>query len=1096
MATSSSLMKTTLHNSIADGLYNEITSRYARYYYFLGRTLTWEAELTPPTPIDSFAYELQTRNEIITAKEIKPTDVAYVVLRHDWVNGTTYDQFDDQYSTEVQGINLTSGGYSYGSAPNVYIGSKGAVTWAASTSYTYGQMLKVAVSATVQRTYLVTNTGVSGTTAPTHTTGTVLNGTGTLMLQYFAHNDANGSGATAETTVLDGQVIDIELTARGTGYTSQPTVVIIGGNGATAAANAIVTVAPSGAQKLENAVFYVVTDEFNVYQCLDNNNGGSSTVKPTGTSYDATETTDGYVWKFLYNIPIALRNKFLTDVYMPVVTALRDQFYSAGTLKTVRLDQTGSGYTSGSILVQGDGFATGEELYLTNKTISNGGSGYTSATVSISPPFDGVSTWSAASTALVNQKLTYQNNIYRVAVGGITGSSGPVHRHNTVKNGTAALEYVGTTATAEAVITNSTVTVGSFTIGKIYTIASMGTTTSTQWNTIAGTSAITYTVGSVFTAALAGTGLGNGTATFKTITDLTLYGMINKIQVLGGGSGYTSPPVVNFSGGSGTSAAAVAVLQNGSIIRVVVTDPGYDYTSAPTITFGTLWTGLTSLTNIGDQIFFSNRLYTVASTGFTGSVAPIHVSGTATNSPAFAASTALTLNSTVFVSNRLYKVTTAGTTHASTIPSHTTGTVTNGTAALLYLGVPATLTYAGTQATASTSLKYGAGYSAYPTITISSLSGTGAAINFTGVKTEASLIPIFAADTLGQQWQSSTVYTAGLNVWYSNRLYTVTTAGTSGTTAPSHTSGTLSNGTTKLYFEGLFGELVGVQVDDPGVGYTYANLTVTGDGSGAEVTADLSPGDVNTLQANIELLTVDGRIINCPVISGGFGYGTATITITGDGTGATATAVISNGSVQKINMTNYGSGYRYANVLITGAGYGAKARAIIGTYGGFGKEALNNLYARTLMFYSNVSRDRNQGFDVNNDYRQLGIIKSPRQYGNTNPLTSVLASGCWVIGGIANIALFPVDSTITDDADNRFRIVTNTGSALLVQSIDNAQIVAGVNFSNTAGDLFTVSSVTPPTIDKYSGDLLFIDNKQAFTPTADETVTLRTVIKF
>ena len=1096
MATSSSLMKTTLHNSIADGLYNEISSRYARYYYFLGRTLTWEAELTPPTPIDSFAYELETRNEIITAKEIKPTDVAYVILRHDWVNGTTYDQFDDQYSTEVQGINLTSGGYSYGSAPNVYIGSQGAVTWAANTSYTYGQMLKIVVSATVQRTYLVTNTGVSGTTAPTHTTGTVLNGTGTLMLQYFAHSDANGTGATAEATVLDGQVIDIELTARGTGYTSEPTVVIIGGNGATAVAHAVVTVAPSGAQKLENAIFYVVTDEYNVYQCLDNNNGGSSTVKPTGTSYDAIETTDGYVWKFLYNIPIALRNKFLTDVYMPVVTALRDQFYSAGTLKTIRLDQTGSGYTSGSIIVQGDGYATFEELYLTTKTLTSGGSGYTSATVSISPPFDGVATWSATSTVLVNQKLTYQNNIYRVAVGGITGSSGPVHRHNTVKNGTAALEYIGTTATAETVITNSTVTVGSFTIGKIYTIASMGTTTSTQWNTIAGTSAITYTVGSVFTAALAGTGLGNGTATFKTITDLTLYGMINKVQIVGGGSGYASPPVVNFSGGSGTGAAAVAVLQNGSIIRVVVTDPGYDYTSAPTITFGTLWTGLTSLTNIGDQIFFSNRLYTVASTGFTGSVAPIHVSGTATNSPAFAASTALTLNSTVFVSNRLYKVTTAGTTHASTVPSHTTGTVTNGTAALLYLGEPATLTYAGTQATATTSLKYGAGYSAYPTITFSSLSGSGAAGYFSGVKTEASLIPIFAADTLGQQWQASTVYTVGLNVWYSNRLYTVTTAGTSGTTAPSHTSGTLSNGTAKLYFEGLFGELVGVQVDDPGVGYTYANLTVTGDGSGAEVSADLSPGDVNTLQANIELLTVDGRIINCPVISGGFGYGAATITITGDGTGATATAVISNGSVQKINMTNYGSGYRYANVLITGAGYGAKARAIIGTYGGFGKEALNNLYARTLMFYSNVSRDRNQGFDVNNDYRQLGIIKSPRQYGNTNPLTSVLASACWVIGGIANTTLFPVDSIITDDADNRFRIVTNTGSGLLVQSIDNAQIVAGVNFSNTAGDLFTVSSVTPPTIDKYSGDLLFIDNKQAFTPTADETVTLRTVIKF
>ena len=1095
MATSS-LMKTTLHNSIADGLYNEITSRYSRYYYFLGRTLTWEDELTPPTPIDSFSYELQTRNEIITAKEIKPTDVAYVILRHDWVNGTTYDQFDDQYSTEVQGINLTSGGYSYGSAPNVYIGSQGAVTWAANTSYIYGTMVKIQVSANVQRTYLVTNTGVSGTTAPTHTTGTVLNGTGTLMLQYFAHNDANGSGATAEATVLDGQVIDIQLTARGTGYTSEPTVVIIGGNGATADAHAVVTVAPSGAQKLENAIFYVVTDEYNVYQCLDNNNGAPSTIKPTGTSYDANETTDGYVWKFLYNIPIALRNKFLTDVYMPVVTALRSQFYSAGTLKTIRLDQTGSGYTSGSILVQGDGYATAEELYLTGKTISTGGSGYTSATVSVSPPFDGVSTWSASSIAIVNQKLTYQNNIYRVAVSGVTGSNGPVHRNNTIANGTAALEYIGTTATAEPVITNSTVTVGSFTIGKIYTIASMGTTTSTQWNTIAGTSGITYTVGSVFTAAIAGTGLGSGNATLKEVDDLTLYGMLNKIQLVGGGSGYTTAPTVNLSGGSGTGAAAVAILQNGSIIRVIVTDPGYDYTSAPTATFGTLWTGLTSLANIGDQIYYSNRLYTVASTGYTGSVAPIHVSGTATNSPAFANSTALTLNSTVYVSTRLYKVTTAGTTHASTVPSHTTGTVTNGTAALLYLGTPVTLTYAGTQATATASLKYGAGYSAYPTITFSSLSGTGASAYYTGVKTEASLIPIFAGDTSGQQWQASTAYTVGLKLWYSNRLYTVTSAGTSGTTAPSHTTGTLSNGTTTLYFEGLFGELVGVQVDDPGVGYTYANLNVTGDGSGAEVSADLSPGDVNTLQANIELLTVDGRITNCPVISGGFGYGAVNITITGDGSGATATAILNNGAVEKITMTNYGSGYRWATVTITGSGFGAKARAIIGPYGGFGKEALNNLYARTLMFYSNISKDRNQGFDVNNDYRQLGIIKSPRQYGNTNPLTSVLASACWVISGTANTTLFPVDSIISDDADNRFRIVTNTGTSLLVQSIDNASIVSGVNFSNTSGDLFTVSAVTPPTIDKYSGDLLFIDNKQAFTPTADETVTLRTVIKF
>ena len=63
---SSSLLKSGLHNSIAEGLFSEIQNRSARYYYFLGKTLEWNNELQPPFPIDSFDYDLKTRNEIIT----------------------------------------------------------------------------------------------------------------------------------------------------------------------------------------------------------------------------------------------------------------------------------------------------------------------------------------------------------------------------------------------------------------------------------------------------------------------------------------------------------------------------------------------------------------------------------------------------------------------------------------------------------------------------------------------------------------------------------------------------------------------------------------------------------------------------------------------------------------------------------------------------------------------------------------------------------------------------------------------------------------------------------------------------------------------
>ena len=117
----SSLLKTTLHNSIAEGLFNEMQNRSARYYYFLGKTLSWDTDTNPPYPVDSFYYENQTRNEIITLKEIKSTDVAFVVPRVDWVSGQIWDMYDDQYSDEVQGINLISGGYGYSDPPSILI---------------------------------------------------------------------------------------------------------------------------------------------------------------------------------------------------------------------------------------------------------------------------------------------------------------------------------------------------------------------------------------------------------------------------------------------------------------------------------------------------------------------------------------------------------------------------------------------------------------------------------------------------------------------------------------------------------------------------------------------------------------------------------------------------------------------------------------------------------------------------------------------------------------------------------------------------------------------------------------------------------------
>ena len=233
------------------------------------------------------------------------------------------------------------------------------------------------------------------------------------------------------------------------------------------------------------------------------------------------------------------------------------------------------------------------------------------------------------------------------------------------------------------------------------------------------------------------------------------------------------------------------------------------------------------------------------------------------------------------------------------------------------------------------------------------------------------------------------------------------------------------------------------------------------------------------------------------VTSGGFGYASATVTIEGDGTGAAAEAIFSLGHLVKIRMTNYGQGYRWARVTITGNGKGAKARAIMTDFGGHGKDSINGLHTRSLMFYSSISKDKNQGFEVNNDFRQIGIIKNPRKFQSSYSLDSSLASGCFVVTGTINTNNFTKDQVIyLGSTGLRFRIVNLNSNSALLQSLDNALPTVGSVMTNDASQTFSVSGVTPPTVDKYSGDLLFIDNKQAFTPTADQTVTLRTVIKF
>lgn len=152
--------------------------------------------------------------------------------------------------------------------------------------------------------------------------------------------------------------------------------------------------------KNANTPFYVLTDEFNVYKCIANNSGRPSLSKPTSTNpFGQFQTSDKYVWKYMYSLTVEDQQRFLTDSFMPVRTLVNNDNTLQwqvqengvdGAIHSILITNAGSGYTSNNISVNvaGDGmfanaFVTrnATTFQIESITLDNKGYGYTNANV-------------------------------------------------------------------------------------------------------------------------------------------------------------------------------------------------------------------------------------------------------------------------------------------------------------------------------------------------------------------------------------------------------------------------------------------------------------------------------------------------------------------------------------------------------------------------------------------------------------------------------------------------------------------------------------------------------------------------------------------
>jgi hypothetical protein len=298
------------------------------------------------------------------------------------------------------------------------------------------------------------------------------------------------------------------------------------------------------------------------------------------------------------------------------------------------------------------------------------------------------------------------------------------------------------------------------------------------------------------------------------------------------------------------------------------------------------------------------------------------------------------------------------------------------------------------------------------------------------------------------------------------------------------------------------GQVEDIIIESRGNGYTHLDITIaSATGNGANAFANLSTDDLDTLQTVVELSAVNGGIHAFRVSNVGNGYSYANVIVTGDGEGFTGTPVIVNNTISYITVTTPGLGYTYANVTLTGNGSNANASAIISPFNGHGSDPVRELFADTLMFTSTINNEKNHGIDVQNDYRQYGIIKDLKKHNSGLAFANVIGSSCYLLT-MDTVSGLARDSILTHTASNSKRYfeiveVISTSKQILIQDKNNHDIGIGDVLTDETSDLdYTVATINKnPDINKFSGDLLYIDNRTAVSHSAQQLVTLRTVIK-
>ena len=296
----------------------------------------------------------------------------------------------------------------------------------------------------------------------------------------------------------------------------------------------------------------------------------------------------------------------------------------------------------------------------------------------------------------------------------------------------------------------------------------------------------------------------------------------------------------------------------------------------------------------------------------------------------------------------------------------------------------------------------------------------------------------------------------------------------------------------------------------------------------------------------VEAAAIDGSIDVSAIKDAGTGLppsATLYTPVYGDGSGAIVTFTTDgSGGVASASMFAVGSGYTYANVILeTGKVYTDSAltaaasafggtaaiEAIVSPKGGHGSDAENELFAKRVMTSIRLTYDEGQGdFPVDNDFRRIGIIQDPYEYGSTTFASASTLRGTRVVKVNGATADYVVDEVITQNVGGAIsrgtvvswdsangilkyfqspslhavngvvRAFVSNGSDAIVGASSTASGTVDTTENGVVSDISFTGGLANPEIEPNSGEVVYIENRRQITRAPDQIEDIKLVIEF